>query len=170
MKNIKNDLFEDIQKIENEIQFINNQLSFLKEQEKKLKYTQDVLKLIDFFAEHDFKTIISKKYEQEIGNRSTIAIFTIELDGEILSAKKMAPFAMYGHPSWRDQEIITIHNFLSLFEKDERTIKFFGKDFTQNLSFEKFKNELQDKSKNFEKFNVLFNYAKKIHKVNNKKV
>lgn len=164
MKNIHNEISDDTQKIENEIHFINNQLIFLKEQDEHLKYIKDVLRLIDFFKENDFRKIISIKYEQEIGNRSTIAIFTINLDNKVLSAKKLAPFAMYGHPSWEDQDIIALHGFLNLFEKNDKTIKIFGRDFLNNLSFEKLKNELQEKSKKIEKFNDLYDYAKKISK------
>lgn len=157
------DLLKDRAENQNNLERINKEIEKLNSKERDISYAFDVIKLLDFFAEQKFRTILSCDYTQEIYSRATVALYEIKMDNKVLSAKKMAPFVVYGNPSWQEQEIIKTYDFLKSFERDELTKKYFGDDFLLNLSYNTIVNVLKY---NVEEcyFKELLDYAKIIKK------
>lgn len=164
MKALYTNLFEESQKLDEELKSLNKRIAFLKNKEEEILYASKMARLIDFFKENNFQTIISTSYDQEIGNRATIGKYKIELSNKTLTAKKYAPFVLYGYPSWSEQEIIENYDLLMLLERDERTIKYFGKDFSEGLSLNKLLEGFKLCSKDFAIFTQLVFYAEKVLK------
>jgi len=161
MNTIFANLFDEKKEIEKEIYQLNKKIDKLQEKNKCLAYSCQIARLMDFFAEYNFNTIVNCQYEQEIHNRITIGYYSINIGNKKLVAKKSAPFVIYGNPSWEEQEIIENYDFLKSFERDEKTIEYFGYDFLENLSFDKLMYELKNNIGN-NNFDELVEYGKKL--------
>lgn len=136
MKTIFNRLFGEIKAVEKQIIDESEKLNELKCREIELCYASKIARLIDFFSQNNFQTIIDCKYEQEISNRITIANYSINLECLSFSAKKYAPFVIYGNPSWKEQDVIDNYDFLKSFERDQKTIEYFGENVLEGFSYE----------------------------------